>query len=134
LFLAAVGFVVASIAMPTLAWANYRTSGVETNTFGTHVLGTPGQPSCGLISLFNVTISWTAPADSAYVTTYEIGMSTSKGGTYPTYATTVTGTTAIVAAPTLGTRYFVVRSANHSWRGPDSTERAITSVLGVALC
>jgi len=120
--------------MPTLAWANYRASGAETNSFATHVLLTLGQPTCGLISLFNVTISWTAPSDSAYVTSYEIGMSTSSGGPYPTYPTTITGTSATVTAPTLGTRYFVVRSANHSWRGHDSTERAITSVGGVAVC
>jgi hypothetical protein len=124
--------VVASLSVPSVAWARYRATGSETNTFATHVLLTPGTPTCGGINLLSVPLSWSAPSDAAYVQSYELGTSSTSGSGY-TY-TPVAGTSTTVAIPSLGTRYFVVRSVNHNWRSGISGERTVVGALVVATC
>jgi hypothetical protein len=121
--------VMGSIAMPSLAWARYRATGSETNTFGTHVLLAPGRPSCSGLGVLSVTLSWTAPSDSAFVLSYELGKSGSAGGPY-SYNNVGTGTSTTQSISS-GDWYFVVRTVNQTWRGTVSTERQVKGVLGL---
>lgn len=132
-FLAAAAVVVASIAMPSLAWARYRSTGSETNTFATHVLLAPGGPTCSGLGILSVTLSWTAPRDVAFVMSYELGKSTTSGGPY-TYTNVGTGTSTSPAI-SVGNQYFVVRTVNNAWRGTASPERRVVGILAlIATC
>jgi hypothetical protein len=125
--------VVGSIAMPSLAWARYRSAGSETNTFATHVLLAPGRPSCSGLGILSVTLSWTAPSDAAFVLSYELGKSGSPGGPY-TYTNVGTATSASPGISS-GDQYFVVRTVNQAWRGSISPERRVNGLLFlVATC
>jgi hypothetical protein len=128
--------VVASLVVPTLAWAKYKATGAETNTFVTHVMTTtsqrPGQPSCGNINVLAVPLSWAAPTDTSFVTGYEIGKSNSPGGPYTPY-TFVAGTSTTVNV-LLSDQYYVVHAMNHQYRGLDSVERHVSVFLGTASC
>lgn len=122
-----VAVVLGSIAMPSLAWARYRSAGSETNTFATHVLLAPGRPSCTGLGVLSVTLSWTAPSDSAFVQSYELGKSGSSGGPY-TY-TNVGNLTSTTQSISSGDWYFVVRTVNQGWRGAISPQRRVDGVL-----
>lgn len=116
-----------SIAMPSLAWARYRSASTETNTFATHVLLAPGRPSCSGLGVLSVTLSWSAPSDAAYVLSYELGKSGSSGGPY-TYTNVGSGTSTTQGISS-GDTYFVVRTVNQGWRGAISQERRVNGVL-----
>ena len=127
----ALAVVMTSVALPSLAWAHYRPSGSGSTTFSTHVLLVDAQPTCPTISVLTVTLTWAAPTDAAYVTSYEVGKSSSSGGPY-TYSSAGTGPSTNVVV-VLGDFYFVIRSLNHNWQGPSSPERHVHAVL-VASC
>jgi hypothetical protein len=118
--------VVGSIAMPSLAWARYRSPSTETNTFATHVLLAPGRPGCTGLGVLSVTLSWTAPSDSALVLSYELGKSPTSGGPYSYSPVSGTSTTQSISS---GDWYFVVRTVNQAWRGANSAERQVNGVL-----
>ncbi len=132
LLTAAAVVVVAGILAPAAAWARYGSAGAETNTFATHVLLAPGEPSCGAISLFSVPLSWTAPTDASFVSSYDIGTATTSGGPY-TYVNVGTARSTSVEAG-LGNYYYVVRTEDHLWRGANSAERHVLGVGLVATC
>jgi hypothetical protein len=131
-FLAAIVVVGASILSPTLAWAKYRTTGVETNVFATYILGTPPTSSCGALGVLSVTLQWTSPADVTKVLSYELGQSPTSGGgggyTYTDVGNVLTKTVAIGT----GNTFFVVRTVNHLWRSGTSPERHVFGVLTLA--
>ena len=123
--------VIVSIAMPSLAWAHYGSSGSGSTAITTHVLLADAQPTCPSINVLTVTLSWTAPADASKVISYEVGKSSTSGSGY-VYSSAGTGlSTSVVVV--LGDFYFVIRSVNHLWRGPPSPERHVTALL-VASC
>ncbi len=128
--LTATAVVVASIVMPAAAWARYRTNGSETNTFATHVLLAPGRPSCGGLGILSGTLSWTAPTDVAFATSFELGESATSGGAY-TY-TDVGLVTSKTLSISSGHHYYVVRTVNHQWSGAPSPERDVLGILGLA--
>jgi len=129
-YLTATVVVVASLAMPAVAWARYRASGFETNTFATHVLLAPGRPACSGLAILSVTLSWTAPTDTAYVSSYELGESATSGGTYSyTNVGLVTSKTMSISS---GNHFYVVRTVNHAWRGSLSPEREVDGLLTLA--
>jgi hypothetical protein len=131
-----IGFVVAVLAVatslitPTLAWARYRAAGSETNVFATHVLGTPGRPSCSGLGVLTVTLSWAAASNPSYVLSYELGQDSSSGGPY-TY-TNVGNVTSVSFGVSSGNHYYVVRAVNHNWHGSDSPERRVNGILFLA--
>lgn len=129
-FVAAALVVTASLVTPTLAWAKYRGAGVETNTFATHVLLAPGRPSCSGLGVLSVTLSWSAPSDSAYALSYELGESGSSGGSY-SYSN-VGNVTSVSIGVSNGSHFYVVRTVNHNWRGIPSVERQVNGVLFLA--
>lgn len=122
--------VLTAMVAPVWAWARSTASGTETNTFATHVFLAPGRPSCSGVGVLSVTLSWTAPSDSARVLSYEVGASTTSGGPY-TYTNVGTGTSTTMSISS-GNNYYVVRSVNHLWRGANSAERLVTGVLFLA--
>jgi hypothetical protein len=132
-YVAAAVVVVVSVVMPTLAWGIYRVAGAETNTFATHVLVAPAKPTCSLISLLTLTINWTAPTDASFIDGYEWGVSASSTGPF-TYTDVNMATSASVSVPSLGTRYFVVHTTNHSWLGADSVPRQVVGLTALATC
>ncbi|HEX3542579.1 MAG TPA: hypothetical protein VHT75_19280 [Acidimicrobiales bacterium] len=121
--------VMAAVVAPVWAWARSTASGAETNTFATHVFLAPGQPVCSGLGIVTVTLTWSAPSDSAQVLGYELGVSTTSGGPY-TYSNVGTGTSTNTGVSS-GNNFFVVRSVNHLWRGPNSAERKVVSLLGL---
>jgi hypothetical protein len=132
-----IGLVVATVVVavgvlsPPWAWARFGTKGAETNTFATHVLGTPPASSCGGLGILSVTLSWTAPADAAYVLSYELGQSSTSGGpySYTNVGNVLTKTLSISS----GNTYFVVRTVNHNWVGSGvSPERHVVGILFLA--
>ncbi len=128
-YLTATAVVLASIVMPA-AWARYRTNGSETNTFDTHVLLAPGQPTCSGLGVLSVTLSWTAPTDSAYVTSYELGDSATSGSGY-SYTNVGLVTSKTLLSISSGNHFYVVRTVNHSWRGSLSPERKVVGIVSL---
>jgi hypothetical protein len=133
----AITVVMVSILIPTLAWAQYSSpepcraaSCSETRTFATHVLLAPGRPSCSGLALLSVTLTWAAPADSAYALSYELGESATSGSGY-SYTNVGTGTSTSFGISS-GNHYYVVRSVNQLWRGALSPEREVVGVLVLA--
>jgi hypothetical protein len=133
-FVAAALVVTASLVTPTLAWAKYRAAASETNVFATHVLLAPGTPTCGVISLLTVTLSWTPPSDSAYVDTYEVGYGPSAVGPFANFISAGTNTFKIISIPGFSTRYYVVHTTNDSWTGANSGSRRVDSLVALASC
>ncbi len=127
--LAAATVAVTSIVMPALAWARYGSTGSETNTFATHVLLAPGQPTCSGLGVLSVTLSWTAPADTTFFSGYDLGSSTTSGGPY-TYTNVGLATSKAVSI-SAGDQYYVVRTEDlpHLWKGSNSPERHVVGVL-----
>jgi hypothetical protein len=125
--------VAASLITPTLAWAKYRASGSETNVFATRVFLAPGTPTCGGINLLQVTLSWTAPTDVAYIDSYEFGTGTSAGGPF-SFADNAMATSKTISVPGLSTRYYVVRTTRDLWRGANSAPRQVVGLLALATC
>ncbi|MEA2902421.1 MAG: hypothetical protein QOH36_2308 [Actinomycetota bacterium] len=127
MWLVTAAVVLASLLMPTLAWAKYRATGAETNTFATLTLGTPGTPACIGLGVLSVTLSWTAASGALR---YDLGVDNSPGGPF-TYSDIGSGTTETFGISS-GTFYYVVRPANHNWQGPDSAPRKVVGVLVLA--
>lgn len=129
--LAALATLVVSIAMPTLAWARYGSTGSETNTFATHVLLAPGRPSCSGLGVLSLTLSWTAPSDATpFVTSYELGKSNTSGSGY--IYTDVGLVTSKAVTISSDHQYYVVRTVNHQWKGSISPERDVLGILFLA--
>ena len=116
-----------------MAWARYRTSGVETNIFYTHVLLPPVSLSCGGLGLLSVTLNWGAASDAASLTGYDLGQSGTTGGPY-TYTSTGTGTTTTMTMTiTSGNHFYVISAVHDLWIGAGhSPEQEVTGVLFVA--
>lgn len=129
-FVAGALIVVASLVMPTLAWAKYRVAGSETNVFATHVLVPPARPTCSGLGVLSVTLNWIAPSDSTYFTSYELGRSTTSGSGYVwTNMALATSANPVIQN---GNQYFVVRTVNQLWRGV-SPEQRVNSVLNLVV-
>ena len=131
-FVAAALVVTASLVTPTVAWAKYRGAGAETNTFATHVLLAPGRPTCAVLGILSIRLTWTAPSDSSFVDGYQLGVATSSGGTYSYTNVGLVLTTTVGIG--LGDFWYVVRSMDSLWRGAVSLERKVNGLGIVATC
>lgn len=124
--------VVAGLLTPTWAWARYRATGAETNTFATHVLLAPVSLSCSGLGVLSVTLTWGAASDAAYVTGYDVGESSSSGGPY-LYTSTGAGTsTSMTMGISSGAHYYVIAAVNHLWMGSPSPQQRVTGILFLA--
>lgn len=124
------------------AWATFKTTKAGSTTTSAHGMVTPSQPSCSVLGVGSVRLSWPAPSDAGQtdvygsgnlVAGYEVGKSTSSSGPF-TFVDSGTSTTYSAGALGVGTYYYVVRSYKNSWRSASSTPRAVQVTLVLTTC
>jgi hypothetical protein len=127
-------FVVASMVMPALAWANYIATGSAhgTNTFRTSVLVTPVTPTCVGLAIASTTVSLSWPGNSsADILSYAIDQSASINGTYTSFVADTASTATSYGPFTIANpaTFYKVRGLHRSWTTPSSV--AVKVVPGI---
>lgn len=124
------------------AWATFKATRVGSTSIAAHGMVTPSQPSCSVLGVGSVRLSWPAPSDASQadvygtgnlVAGYQVGRSTSSSGPF-TFVDNGTSTTYSASALGLGTYYYVVRSYKQSWRSANSPVRAVQVTLALTTC
>lgn len=124
------------------AWATFKTTKAGSTTISAHGMVTPSKPSCTVLGLDSVRLSWPAPSDAGQadvygtgnlVAGYEVGRSTASTGPF-SFVDNGTSTTYSASALGVGTYYYVVRSYKNSWRSANSVPRAVQITVALTTC
>jgi hypothetical protein len=129
-----------SVSGSIAARATFTNAAAGTTVVSAHQL-LASTLSCGGGGILQITLNWTAPADTTQpdvygsgfrAAGYELLRSSSSGGPYTVRATVALGTTSYTDSISSGHWYYVVRTTKHSWKGPISNQRHVQGLLFLA--